>query len=110
MIRGVYFSFCTPNQGGTVSYFCIIAAEYTLVKQGTDIVDCNGQKILIGNWGGADRDTKLKLCANMVMANSSCGDSFFFRPDKGRCFCEGLGATCQREADPLIFEYILGNG
>ena len=70
---------------------------------------CN-QNRQIGNWGGTDRETKLQLCADTAMADSSCGDSFFFRPDKGRCYCEEIGATCQREANPLIDEYILGNG
>ena len=81
------------------------------MQQGTDITDCNGRKKQIGNWGGADRATKLQICANTAMADSSCSDSFFFRPDKGRCFCEVMGATsCPREADSNIEEYILGNG
>ena len=91
------------------SYFCLFAAEYTLVQQGRDISDCNGQKIQIGNWGKKCANC-VQLCANTAMANSSCGDSFFFRPNKGRCFCEGIGATCPREVDSDIDEYILGNG
>ena len=50
------------------------------------------------------------MCADTTRADSRCGDSFFFRADKGRCFCEGTGATCLREPDVLIDEYILGNG
>ena len=50
------------------------------------------------------------MCANTARADLSCGDSFFYKSNKGRCFCEKIGATCQREADALIDEYILGNG
>ena len=50
------------------------------------------------------------MCANTARADSSCGDSFFYKSNKGRCLCEKIGATCQREADALIDEYILGNG
>ena len=98
------------NRVGTINFLCIISAEYTLVQQGMDIDDCNGQRIQIGDWGKEDPDVKLQTCADTARANSSCGDSFFFRSDKGRCFCEGKGVTCQREADALIDEYILGNG
>ena len=90
--------------------FCIISAEYTLIQQGMDIDDCNGQKIQIGDWGNRDPDLKLQKCADTARANANCGDSFFFRSDKGRCFCEGKGVTCTRAADPLYNEYILGNG
>ena len=77
---------------------------------GTDINDCNGKRIQIGDWGGADPDIKLQKCANWVRDDSRCGDSFYFRSDKGRCFCKVDGATCSREADPLINEYTLGDG
>ena len=88
----------------------IILAQYTLVNNGMDINDCNGQRKSVGDWGGKDPDTKLKMCAEAVSADSSCGNSFFFRSDKGRCFCEGKGAICRREADSRIDEYILESG
>ena len=88
----------------------IISVEYTLIQQGTDIDHCNGQRIQIGDWGKQDPDRKLQKCADTAKASSNCGDSFFFRSDKGRCFCEGKGVTCTREANHLIDEYILGKG
>ena len=50
------------------------------------------------------------MCADTAREDSSCGYSFFYRSDKGRCFCEEIGANCQRETDTLIDEYILENG
>ena len=61
--------------------------------------------------GETDPDTKLKLCATAVSADSSCGNSFFFESDGiGGCFCEGKGATCKRFYDDHIDEYILERG
>ena len=88
----------------------IILAQYTLVNNGMDINDCNGQRKSVGDWGGKDPDTKLKMCAEAVSADSSCGNSFFFESDIGACFCEGKGATCKRYNDNYIDEYILERG
>ena len=81
------------------------------MQVGQDIENCNnGERILIGDWGKLDPDIKLQRCANEVKNNPSCGDSFFFRPTKGRCFCEGLGATCLRIDNIVMNEYKLYNG
>ena len=44
------------------------------------------------------------------MANANCGKYFFFRSNKGRCFCESVGENCQRVSDSNFDEYVLGNG
>ena len=71
--------------------------------------DCNGARIQLWDRGGADPEIKLTQCADAVRSDSRCGVYFFFRADKGRCFCEEAGAICTREQDALVKEYrILG--
>ena len=72
--------------------------------------DCNGARIQIGDWGGKDPDIKLTQCADAVRSDSRCGVYFFFRSDKGRCFCEAAGATCNRYQDVLVKEYRIIDG
>ena len=74
----------------------LIEGEFELVAEGVDIEGCNGGggRIQIGSWGDQDFETKLNRCATEVKADSRCGLSFFFRADKGRCFCEEAGAKC----------------
>ena len=68
--------------------------------------DCpvNAKK-MIGAWGKNDVEEKLERCANEVKLDSECSATFFYRADKGRCFCELVGAPCDREQDSLIHEY-----
>ena len=89
--------------------FCF-EAEYELVATGKDIKSCVDQRIEIGDWGKLDPQIKLQRCANEVKDDSRCGDSFFFRETKGRCWCEEKGTSCAREDDSLINEYKLKNG
>ena len=73
-----------------------------------DIKDCP-DRIQIGDWGGADPEEKLDQCAKEVKAYLDCGSSFFFRPDKGRCFCEKKGAICVRIPLQEFNEYRIVN-
>ena len=86
-------------------------AEYELVSDLTDIEGCNGRRRRIGeDMGKNDPDTKLQMCANKVRDDSRCGPSFFFRKNKGRCFCEEEGAPCLRKYSDNRNEYVLKNG
>ena len=85
--------------------------EYELVSVLTDMKDCNGRRRRIGeDMGKNDPDTKLQMCANKVRDDSRCGPSFFFRKNKGRCFCEEEGSPCLREHSENKNEYVLKNG
>ena len=92
--------------------FFVILANYILVKQGSDIKGCKDQRKTVGeereNLKGKDDATKLQMCADAVKADSSCGDFFFYRSSKGFCHCEKIGASCEREFNPLYNEYTFG--
>ena len=87
-----------------------IYEEYELVNNNIDMVDCNGARMQIGDWGKTDPEVKLRRCATEVKLDSRCGTSFFFRSTKGRCQCEVAGNTCPRETDPYYNEYRLITG
>ena len=82
------------------------------MKEGSDIKGCKDQRKTVGeareNLKGKDDATKLQMCADAVKADSSCGDFFFYRSSKGFCHCEKIGASCEREVNPLYDEYTFG--
>ena len=80
------------------------------MKNETDIKDCNSARIELGDWGKDDPETKLQQCADTARSDSRCGDYFFFRANKGRCFCEVAGNTCERYQDLSFNEYRLLHG
>ena len=83
------------------------------MKKGSDLEDtghCSGARLKIGDWGGNDPELKLERCFTEVKADPNCGTSFYFRADKGRCFCQQTGFSCARESAPLIDEYRLNKG
>ena len=81
------------------------------MSEKTSIDGCRG-RIVIGEWGKADPELKLQRCANEVRDDSRCGSSFFFRENRGKCFCEKQGAQCPRDRENswLKNEYVLKNG
>ena len=89
-----------------------LSAEYEIVSELTDIKNCYGRRRIGGeqDWGKDDPDAKLQMCANKVRDETRCGPSFFYRKNRGRCFCEDEGAECVRASNDNKNEYILKNG
>ena len=71
------------------------SAKYVMLKGNTGIrYYCSGLLTL----GSTEIDNADK-CAAGVIANTSCGNTFFYAPRKGWCKCEKEGFSCPRWYD-----------
>ena len=67
-------------------------------------------RIAIVDFPKDQRENGLEKCANRVTTKTACSNAFFYRANKGRCYCERFGSDCKRITSTDVNEYSLNVG